>query len=106
MKNVIILLSIFLFLFVAGVGNAGNGKIEDADYILFYDKNGKVKGAKLTDAGVKKKCKLTQGKDVDLKDIYQKHTKAEALAVDVIKFSGSPDCIIYIGGWPVCVCCP
>ena len=110
MKNVIILLSIILFLFVAGVGNAGNGKKEAANYKLYYDNNGDILYAELTSAGISSKCELTQGpdkvNDKFLKELYKKHEIAEPLGNNAIKFSGSPDCIVYIGGWPVCVCCP
>jgi hypothetical protein len=113
MKNVIIVLSIVLFLFVAGICSAGDSKPvtpDDSYYTLFYDNNGKIKNAALTENGTKKNCTLVQGREnvnqEKLRTLFKEYPVVEAISVDVFKFSKHSGCIVYMGGHPVCICCP
>jgi hypothetical protein len=109
MRGVIVLCSIFLVFFATGIGYAESSPKINADFTVFYDNNGNIKFAKLTDQGRDRKCKLTQGDDFTTKFLFKKiakHKNIETLQNNWIKLSGSPDCIIYVDGWPICVCCP
>lgn len=109
MKNVIILLSVFLFLFIAGVGHAGKSKSPqaDADIIIYYDKMGEIVG--IMPAPGKKCKKEAEGREEVYKKLIEKLKEGyemEVLGNDLIRLHKNPSCIIYVGGWPICYCCP
>ena len=75
---------------------------------LLVDMDGEIVGAELTEDGVEAGCKLTQGKAVTtdfLKEKFERHPNWSTTGSGAIKLSSSPGCIIYIGGWPICICC-
>ena len=83
--------------------------IKQALFKLSFNQNGEVVGAELTPEGKEKGCILKQGRDQVTPDFlaerFSEHKNVEAVEISVIKLSGSPDCIIYIGNIPICICC-
>jgi len=109
MKNVIILLSVFLFLFVAGVGHAGKSKPTpaDGDIIIYYNKMGEIVDI-MPAPGKDKKCSKIEGKENVYKkliELLNEGYEIEAIGKDLFKLYKNPSCIIYVGGWPICICC-
>lgn len=109
MKNVIILLSIFLFFIVVGVGHAGDTNKPKANmgFIFYYDDNGKLVNVELG-PGSKENCEeKARGDDVHayLKKLIKEGYTIESAQDDFIKMSKNPDCWIYIGNIPICWCC-
>ena len=81
---------------------------EKAYFKLLVDLNGEVVGAELTQEGKDAGCVLTQGREVTpdfLAGKFIKHQNWSTTESGAIKLSSSPGCIIYIGGWPICICC-
>jgi hypothetical protein len=72
--------------------------------VVLYDKQGEP-----VDVYAVPPCKVkARGKQVTtefIRDIIAKHKKANVKSQTVIHVSGSPDCIIYIFGIPICICC-
>ena len=82
--------------------------MKQAYFKLLFNQNGEVVGAELTPEGEERGCVLWQGDEVTpefLAKKFAEHRKQEAIGSSIIKLSGSPDCIIYIGGFPICICC-
>jgi len=109
MKNVIILLSVFLFLFVAGVGFAGDSKKPSAngDVIFNFDNKGKVVSVEI---GEKNRChkKEVSGRDEAIEELKKLLIEGYTIVNgfdDVVILSKNPTCYIYLGGVPICICC-
>ena len=80
----------------------------EAYFTLSVDKNGDIVRAELTNEGRKAGCVLKQGKEVTpdyLAEKFIQHPNWSMTASGAIKIWGSPGCIIYIGGYPICICC-
>ena len=107
MKKLIILLSIFLFLFVAGVGHAGDTNKPKAvgDITVNYNTNGEIVSIKSPG----KKCPIeAEGRDAVKKKMAEKLMEGydiKAIGEDLFRLHKNPTCIIYLGNIPICICC-
>jgi hypothetical protein len=76
-------------------------------YVLVFDNNGNIIDAKLTEEGAEH-CTIKKGKEVTaefLAERFSELTSYAAVDAGGIKLSSNPDCIIYIGNIPICICC-
>ena len=84
-------------------------KKNEAIFAVYYDLNGDVCDVELTERGKKKGCAIkAQGADLTpqkIVEIIKGHNKVEVKSHPLLKLSGSPDCIIYLNNWPICICC-
>ena len=109
MKNVIILLSVFLFLFVAVVGHAGDTNTK-RKYYFVSDEQGEIVDVYYLEGDTSKKCKKEAKGAKGVMKIFNDKVKKEGYTIesitnDLIKLTKNPDCWIFIGNIPVCWCC-
>ena len=108
MKKVLMIIGVTLLVAFMG-GSLGWTQMTDADFIVYFDKHGNVKGVEITDTGKEKGCKIeAEGVQLTLEkinEIISRHKNIEKKSHSVLNLSGSPDCIIYLNNYPICICC-
>ena len=112
MKKVLMIIGVTLLVAFMGGSLGWTQSTEadfEADFIVYFDKHGNVKGVELTERGKETGCKIeAQGEQLTLEkinEIISRHRNIEKKSHSVINLSGSPDCIIYLNNYPICICC-
>ena len=109
MKNVIILLSVFLFLFVAGVGFAGESKSSKKDTYFSFNYNELGELVSIQPAPSLTGCEeVARGETAVNAEIAKRLKDGYRMTVPaphVILLHKNPTCWIQLGNLWVCWCC-
>lgn len=110
-KNLSLVVAVVAFTSLNALAEGPQVKLTDksaAIFAVYYDQNGDIVKVDVTEYA-KKGCKVrAEGKELTnelIAKIIAEHSRVEIIDGNIIHCYGSPDCWIWIGGFPICICC-